>query len=242
MAGCGNGKRISEHNEALHRSGVHFQLFPQSLALARPVSLVVLSQQVCIQHHYRGTTKMGATYGTGLLNYLPADLTDEERLSITDQFVNACGTPSSIREVIGDRVSEWVPHIENNVMDCHDQQWLPEVEAEAIISYNRGSGGSAPYSWFEYLDGWMILIPGWDLFTSQCTIEIPHNRPCDFYFREYDDFFREIERINKRIQEDDPVNWEGSARTQSEMIEFHDDLVADMKIAKRHKLIYYLGD
>lgn len=103
---------------------------------------------------------MGATFGAGLSGSLPHDLSDEERFAVVEKFINAIGSPSEIREVIGDRVSEWAPHIEDNVMDGHDQRWLPNTEATPILDYLKTSSGSAPYSWFEYLDGWMVLIPG----------------------------------------------------------------------------------
>ena len=182
---------------------------------------------------------MGANFGAGLVGSLPADLTEEEQLEVVTQFVNESGSYATFHEVIGDRVSVWVRDWDVD-SERHQQSWLSDKEAAPILEYSKKNGGSAPYSWFEYLDGWSILISGWDMYWYSCEVEVPHLGIEKFYFRLYEDFYKAVEKIIQQIEQDD--EWEQSSRTKAEVIEFHQSLVEDAKNAERHKMIYVIGD
>ena len=81
-------------------------------------------------------------------------------------------------------------------------------------------GNSRSSALFEYLDGWHVLIPGWDVPHTKFELPLPDGSTAQFSVRLYEDFYRYVERIESEIP-DDADDLADDGLTPEETIEFH---------------------
>ncbi|HEX2619059.1 MAG TPA: hypothetical protein VHL11_02900, partial [Phototrophicaceae bacterium] len=103
---------------------------------------------------------MGANYGPFLLEHIPLDAieTEAQCLAVLEQFASK-GLCPMFREVIEGRVVEFHYDSHTRTTSYH---WLEhgDTNADAVLALYQ-SGGSAPYSYFEFLeDVGTLLTPG----------------------------------------------------------------------------------
>ncbi|MBC8170399.1 MAG: hypothetical protein H7X77_01955 [Anaerolineae bacterium] len=181
---------------------------------------------------------MGATYGAFLLDNLPLDAieTEAQCLAVLEQFASL-GLCPMFREVIEGRVVEF--RYDAPTVAYH---WLEGTDAAAVLTLHE-SGGSAPYSYFEFLeDVGTLLTPG-GVKETEISLELETEDVIDFKVMPAADAIATIQKISSQLQ--DPKIYPEPASFRhplSTYLEFHNELIQGIEKSIKAGVLYILGE
>jgi hypothetical protein len=129
--------------------------------------------------------RMGASYGLGFIDIaVPDDLSREEKL----QALRALATAGQVT------IRDGFDGIAVEVSPGGEVKELGGDEAAAILRALDENGGSAPYSSFEYLDGYVVCVDG----AEEGEVSLPHGD--DSYIGPLEPL---VERLDQLLARDD---------------------------------------
>jgi hypothetical protein len=191
---------------------------------------------------------MGANYGLNFFGILYiyakegfAELPVPEKLRIVSVFLNKTCRIDSVRQVVGDSVYEWSYSDESKSYSY--KKYEGDLLNEILDFHRSLEGSGAPYSFFDFLEGWQILIPSSNIIKREISLkEIePSQEDVLLSVASLSDCIEDIEDTNKDINEH-IEEWDSKDEGYSieDIIEFHKNLIQTMKKCIEYKLLFLI--
>lgn len=176
---------------------------------------------------------MSAVYGAGFLNFLPGtDRSEEECIQIMTQLTEKTKPGYPIVEVIGEKVGQFEYDEKKEKVYF---SWLPKEDADKIIEIQKKTGGSAPWSYFEYVN-FETLIPVDFVDDYSITLDLPDGETvyvrCSSMLMSED----RLRWINEDLESGEKSGTE--KLTEDELIGFHKELIKDFEACANPGLMY----
>jgi len=180
---------------------------------------------------------MGMTYGASLLSSIPCDCieTQAQKLALLDQFARK-GYIMELYEVIDDKVVKFINGI-SQTKEAVLYEWVEDEDKIQQIKAVIKRGGSRPYSYASFLDGFHMLIPDEEA-SGDSLLKLSNGSTFKFSAMPIPTAIERLERINQRISAYKASYWEKQSLSLDQYLEFHNEIITDLTACMEAGVIY----